>query len=80
MNPRLDFLGRCSIAAAAVLVCYLVSFWLFFRVHLTTGRMTGMSITMSFLEVRDTRLNRCVVAFYAPILRLPGLAIPVEWE
>lgn len=75
-----NLLVRCSLLAGALLVCYLISFWLLLRAHLTTGRMSGSSITTSFLQLKDTPLNRGVIAFYAPILKAPWFAVPVEWE
>jgi hypothetical protein len=80
MNTGSYILVRASAILGVLLLCYLVSFWIFLRAHEVTGRLSPGAVTTSFLVVRDTPANRFAVTFYTPALSMRLFSFPVQWE
>jgi hypothetical protein len=79
-NARL--LIRSLIVVVGLLAVYCLSFFYFVRSHESTGlRGTyGQMLTMTVVAVPDTKMNRFVATFYAPMFKCLFVGHPIEWE
>lgn len=81
-RSRGQLLGK---GAAIVSICFFIygaSYLHFVRSHWFMGLYgeRGKRITMRFLVMPDTTVNRCLVTFYTPMLKSVVLGYPIEWE
>ena len=65
-----------------LLVVYCISFFSFFHSHDIDGIRgpIGQGVTMGFLAVPDTKMNRFLIAIYAPMFKCFSPGYIIEWE
>jgi len=68
-----------GLIVVAVVVTYIISFFVFAREYHTSGLTSPGSITMPVWRVEDTAVNHALIFLFTPMRKLIGPNDPVEW-
>jgi len=78
-SVRSNFVQQVFAALVAFLLVYVLSFWFFYRSHTLMGIGPGATVTSEYWELKDTKFNRALMAFYSPLRCLRPFNSQVDW-